>query len=273
MALLVPAEQPSNRFAGDRAGIDRGTHPSTQGEQMKTRHVTYVGAAALALFGVAPIAPAAAIDNIQVYGQQETLRDGFSEIGYTVMGLNPSADVIPYPVAGRLYEANVTADALQGTVTPVIPFFNARAEDGANYRVLANVFTPQGLSGAPLGQGGRSMGKLYFDVVGPVPNSVVYNDGTHDLLGWINPAGGGPSPSLGGSTGGAGGAGGVTGSTGPNEAGSGGSTGNPGAGGGGGADVNGGGGTGGDAVGGGGGGSGSGGGPGSTGAGGVGGGG
>lgn len=144
------------------------------------------------------------------------MTDFGSEIGYTVMGLTPSADAVPYPVAGRLYEATTTIDAIQGTVTPIIPFFNARAENGDNYRVLANVFVPQGLSGGALGQGGRSSGKLYFDVVVAVPNSVVYNDGSHDLLGWIA-APNGPvveGSSSGGS--GGGGAQGVTGSTGPN---------------------------------------------------------
>jgi hypothetical protein len=51
----------------------------------------------------------------------------------------------------------------------MMPMFNARAESGANYRVI----------------GGTVPGKLYFDVVGDVPNSVVYNDGVQDLLTWI----------------------------------------------------------------------------------------
>lgn len=175
------------------------------------------------LFGAASVAPAWAIDDIKPFGQQETVRDAVGiEIGYTVQGLAPSADVIPYPVAGRLYEAMVTADAVQGPATPVIPFFNARSENGDNYRVLANVFTPQGLSGATLPPGGSTTGKLYFDVVGPVPNSVVYNDGTHDVLGRVD-TGGQPATGGGatGSTGAAevgGGAKsrGATGSTGPN---------------------------------------------------------
>ncbi len=29
------------------------------------------------------------------------------------------------------------------------------------------------------------MGVLYFDVVGPVPNSVVWNDGVRDILAWV----------------------------------------------------------------------------------------
>jgi hypothetical protein len=119
-----------------------------------------------------------------------------------------------------LYEAPVTVNAVRGTVTPVLPFFNARSENGANYRVLANVFTPQGVSGAPLPQGGSSTGKLYFDIVGDVPNSVVYNDGSHDVLGWIQvpngPTEGSPGGSSSAATGGGASAEGVTGSTGPN---------------------------------------------------------
>ena len=34
-------------------------------------------------------------------------------------------------------------------------------------------------------QGGRATGKLYFDVVGPPPNGVVYNAGGRDLLFWV----------------------------------------------------------------------------------------
>jgi hypothetical protein len=38
-------------------------------------------------------------------------------------------------------------------------------------------------------------GKIYFDVVGDAPNSVVYNDGVRDLLAWIpGPAEGGTRP-------------------------------------------------------------------------------
>jgi hypothetical protein len=95
----------------------------------------------------------------------------------------PSADAVPYPVAGQLYEATVKADALVGTVTPFVPFFNARAESRANYRVLANVSN----IGGPIGQGGSTTGKVYFDVVGDVPNSVVFNNGAEDILGWIQP--------------------------------------------------------------------------------------
>ncbi len=102
-------------------------------------------------------------------------------IGYTVQGLSPNSD--PVPVNGQLYEATVTVDALGGWVTPLIPLFNARAISGANYRVLANA--PGGLSSASVPPGGSETGKLYFDVVGDVPNSVVYNDASQDLLAWV----------------------------------------------------------------------------------------
>jgi len=40
---------------------------------------------------------------------------------------------------------------------------------------------------------------LYFDVVGDVPNSVVYNDGTQDLLVWVPGAAEGGVPGASGS--------------------------------------------------------------------------
>jgi hypothetical protein len=84
----------------------------------------------------------------------------------------------------------VTVNAVRGFVTPNVPFFNARGETinggmAPSYRVLANVYTPGGLSAAQLPPGGSSTGKIYFDVVGPDPVSVVFNDGQQDLLGWI----------------------------------------------------------------------------------------
>jgi len=133
-----------------------------------------VAAAAIA-FSVGAVVPASAADNIKPFGQPETLLDpatGFPSITYTVTGLNPSSDPVPHN--GQLYEAVVNVEA-RGAV-PMVSMFNARAESGANYRVI----------------GGGVPGKLYFDVVGDVPNSVVYNDGVRDLLTWI------PGPPVGG---------------------------------------------------------------------------
>lgn len=144
-----------------------------------------VATVALALgMAIGAAGPAAAVNNIKPFGVQETLKDmgGSYEIGYTVDGLKPSTDPVAYPVHGQLYEATVTADALQGSASPAILFFNARAESGDNYRVLSDVST---LSGASLPPGGQTTGKVYFDVVGDPPNSVVINDGAEDLLAWF----------------------------------------------------------------------------------------
>ena len=67
-----------------------------------------------------------------------------------------------------------------------VTFCNARAEDGDNYRVLADVSS---LSAAPIGPGGSTTGKVYFDVVGATPNSVVFDNGSEDILGWVTPPG------------------------------------------------------------------------------------
>jgi hypothetical protein len=185
---------------------------------MLTKKTLATGVAATTImFGFGAVAPASATSNLQLFGVQETVKDlNGPLIGYTVTGLMPSGDPVPYPVAGRLYEATVKADALVGDVTPAVPFFNARAENGDNYRVLETVSN----IGGPIGQGGSTSGKVYFDVVGATPNSVVFNNGAEDILGWVMPPGVAPEElappaSSGGSEGGAEGS---SGSTGPNEA-------------------------------------------------------
>ena len=149
---------------------------------MKVRKLAApVGIAAITIgIAASTVVPASAANNIKPFGQQETINDygtGAPMIGYTVSGLNPSSDPVPHN--GQLYAANVTVNALGGWATPIVALFNARAESGANYRVIANA--PGGPAAAP--PGGSSTGTLYFDVVGDVPNSVVYNDGTQDPSG------------------------------------------------------------------------------------------
>ncbi|MGO4442245.1 DUF1942 domain-containing protein [Mycobacterium sp. 2YAF39] len=136
-----------------------------------------MGIAAVAI-GVAAgtVVPASAASNIKPFGQGETLigPNGAPQITYIVQGLNPSS--APVPHNGQLYEAVVN---VEGGGIPNMGFFNARAEHGANYRVI----------------GGSVPGTIFFDVVGPVPNSVVYNDGVQDLLAWIpGPPEGGTRP-------------------------------------------------------------------------------
>jgi Domain of unknown function (DUF1942) len=150
-----------------------------------------MGVAAVAIgIAASTVVPASAADNIKPFGQQERLDDyatGAPMIGYTVSNLTPSSDAVPHN--GQLYEATLTVDSMGGWATPLIPLFNARAERGANYRVLANA------GPGPVPPGGSSTGKLYFDVVGDEPNSVVYNDGVQDLLAWVpGPPEGGTRP-------------------------------------------------------------------------------
>jgi hypothetical protein len=128
--------------------------------------VSVVGIAA------ATASPASAANNIKPFGQQEALNG----IGYTVKGLAPSSDPVPHN--GQLYAANVKVEGLGGWANPFTPFFNARAESGANYRIIGGDVPP-----AP--PGGTTTGRIYFDVVGDPPNSVVYSDGVQDLLVWV----------------------------------------------------------------------------------------
>jgi hypothetical protein len=183
----------------------------------KTTLATGVAATTI-MFGFGAVAPAWATSNIMELGVQETVKDINGPLtGYTVTGLMPSSDPVPYPVAGRLYEATVKTDALVGTVVPAPALFNARAENGDNYRSLANVAS----LGGPVAQGGSSTGKVYFDVVASTPNSVVFNNSFEDILGWIQPPGLAPeelAPPASGGGSSNGGAEGSSGSTGPNQA-------------------------------------------------------
>jgi hypothetical protein len=128
--------------------------------------VAPLGVAAVAI-GMAMAGPASAANNIKLYGEPESLNDVYGNpmITYTVHGLSPSSDAVFHN--GRLYAADVDFD---GGI-PITPNFNARAQSGENYRVI----------------GGGVPGKIYFDVVGDTPNSVVYSDGVQDLLVWVSP--------------------------------------------------------------------------------------
>ncbi|MBU8808933.1 MPT63 family protein [Mycolicibacterium goodii] len=102
----------------------------------------------------------------------------------TVTDIAPSSDQIPAEINGQLYEATATVEAKEGTVTPVVSNFNARAADGQTYRALFNVPTPEGVNPAPLTEGASTTGKVYFDVEGPAPDSVVYSDAGAEEAVW-----------------------------------------------------------------------------------------
>jgi|RhiMetStandDraft_4_1073278.scaffolds.fasta_scaffold166908_1 uncharacterized protein DUF1942 len=145
---------------------------------------TSAGALAVAAAGFGGAAGASAAPMMAQFGTAQPLNDGLAVSEYTVEDLKPSNDVVNVPVSGQLYEANVTVDAKQGTVTPAIPFFNARADNGQNYRVLFEAPAPEAISGMPLTQGNESTGKIYFDVTGAKPTTVAYNDAVTDRLVW-----------------------------------------------------------------------------------------
>jgi hypothetical protein len=134
----------------------------------------------------------------QTLGSQGKLVDGTGNVvqGWTITNLKVSSDTIPHQVNGTLWEATATDEAVQGGVTPIVSNLNARARDGETYRVLFGAATPQGVNPATLAQGEKTAGKVYFDVTGAAPDSVVYNSGGQDQLVWV----GTPASSQSGST-------------------------------------------------------------------------
>ena len=164
---------------------------------MKTSKLTTLGTAVAASAVIALTgAPLATSATVQPFGTRQVLADpgGMMAAAYTVTGLAPSSDTIPYRVMGRLYEATVTVEAERGTVMPVIPPFQARSASGQVYPELSGVPTALGLSPMSLAQGQRNSGKLYFDVTGETPNSVAYTNGMMDMMLWVgSPVAGAPA--------------------------------------------------------------------------------
>ena len=120
-------------------------------------------------------------------GNQAKLIDGNVIQGWTISNLKASSDSIPYPVDGTLWEATATDEAIEGSATPIVSNLNARSQSGQTYRALFQVATPEGVNPATLAQGQKTSGKVYFDVTGDSPDSVVYNAGSQDLLIWVQP--------------------------------------------------------------------------------------
>ena len=120
--------------------------------------------------GVVTATPASAADNIKVFGEQERLNrpDGFPYIGYVVDDFGPSSDPVPH--RGKLFAANLWIDGFGTNTNPMIDRFGARTKKGVFYPAI---------------QGASNMNRLYFDVTGPEPNSVVWNDGVRDILAWV----------------------------------------------------------------------------------------
>jgi Domain of unknown function (DUF1942) len=161
-----------------------------------TTTTTVLAAAATIGLISSPIASAEDVTTTPV-GSQAKLVDGNVIQGWTITDLKASTDEIPYLVAGTLWEATATDEAIQGSATPIVSNLNARARSGQTYRVLFGVATPQGVNPATLAPGQKTTGKVYFDVTGDAPDAVVYSTGDQDLLAWVQAA---PAPARQGGT-------------------------------------------------------------------------
>ncbi|MBB3606258.1 hypothetical protein FHT40_005947 [Mycolicibacterium sp. BK556] len=141
----------------------------------------------LIVLAAAPFSAAADYPIVGRLGSPLTMTDSVGQVAmtWTVSDLKPCNDVMPgYPVAGKLWEATATVNALNGPVTPAISQFNAVAPNQAAYRVLWMVAAPMNISGATIPAGATATGKIHFDVTGPPPTTVTMNNGMQDLLIW-----------------------------------------------------------------------------------------
>jgi len=145
---------------------------------------TALAATAIGLGGSVTASAAPAVPMPLGTPQQLVSANGAVVTSYTVTDLKPSYDVIPYQVHGKLWQATATANAITGTTVPVVSDFNARTMSGDNYRAIFNVPLAEGVNPAPLPQGTNETGRLYFDVTGGSPTSVVYNTGMENTLTW-----------------------------------------------------------------------------------------
>ncbi|TLH62325.1 MPT63 family protein, partial [Mycolicibacterium phocaicum] len=160
---------------------------------MSTRKIT-IAIGAAAAFGLIAT-PFAVADSTQpasvspapttiAFGKDGKLVDGNTVAEWQISNLKPSTDVLSQHLNGTLWEATAEYSAERGSSQPFVPNLNARTADGENYRVLWGAATPQGLNPAGLSEGQESKGKVYFDVTGAAPTSVVYTDGDREVLKW-----------------------------------------------------------------------------------------
>jgi hypothetical protein len=156
------------------------------------RMVIVAAGAALGLLGVGAPTATAAMDNCpHQFGSHQRLTDAGGAVvqEWTLTDLRRSTDPAPgYPLAGQLWEATASVHAVSGTVTPIIPNFQAMSASGDRYPVLWQLSTPAGISGATIGAGQTSTGKLYFDVTGAEPAGVMYMSGPKPVMMWCDDA-------------------------------------------------------------------------------------
>jgi hypothetical protein len=152
--------------------------------------IAAIGALVLALAGLGdPSAAAAGDDRMCDFGSHQRLVDAGGAVvqEWTVTDLKKSADPAPgYPLAGQLWEATASVQALSRPLTPIIPNFTVSTAEGRTYPVLWQLASPLGLSGATLAPGQTSTGKVYFDVTGADPVMVAYTGSGAQPLMWCS---------------------------------------------------------------------------------------
>ncbi len=133
---------------------------------------TTAAAASIATAGILTATPAFADPEVVPFGQSAEISsaNGAEVIDYTVNNLQPSGH------NDGIWYSDVTARSVQGSPTPVIADFNARAVNSSTYAVMKG-HEVDGLPNRPIAQGTQTTGRLYFDVRGgTAPDSVVYRD-------------------------------------------------------------------------------------------------
>lgn len=85
--------------------------------KIKPALVAVTAAAAVSMAG----APFASADpEVKYLGQPGELVNGNVVQHWTVTGLKPSTDMIPYRPVGTLWEATATDEAISGSATPIV---------------------------------------------------------------------------------------------------------------------------------------------------------
>ncbi|RZT11564.1 uncharacterized protein DUF1942 [Mycobacterium sp. BK558] len=121
------------------------------------------------------------------FGSSQQLNDAGGAVvqEWMVTDLRKLAAALPgYVARGHVWEATATVRAATGVVTPVIPNLYAVTADGQRYPVLWQIASPHGLPPSILSQGQSSSGAIYFDVTGPEPMAVVFDNGNGTQLIW-----------------------------------------------------------------------------------------
>jgi hypothetical protein len=153
--------------------------------------VAVMGAVAATLtMGMAGASGAPATIGSAAFGSPQVVDDGAAAIAYTVHDLSPSdSDALSVPLtgdvplSGDLWQATTSVAPVRGAAVPNMSFFSARTADGQSYRVLVQTFAPD-VGASPMDQSVTSTGRIYFDVTGPEPVEVIYDDGQHSPMVW-----------------------------------------------------------------------------------------